>query len=185
MSFLDGIKDYFADKMLNRELKGYHHTPTIFNFSNATKVALLYKGDDEASFRSVQRYVKYLKDEEGIRHIMALGYYDLKETPDYLQSQIEFDYFTRNDVNWYRKPTSRNVEHFVEKDYDILIDLSANQCTPLKYTLLKSKAKFKVGRYSKENEVYYDLMINVSEKVNMATYIKSINHYLALLKQDV
>lgn len=184
MRALDGIKNYFGRIFLKRELKESIRKPQLVTFGNAKSVALLYKGDDEVSQNNVKKYVAYLKDEEGIGHVVAMGFFDLKEAPTFLVDKIGFDYFTRLDLNWYMKPTGKNVMHFVQKEYDILIDLSQNEHLPLQFVLARSKARFKVGRYSKSNEPYYDLMIELPHEVRMTTYIKQINHYLDLMRSN-
>lgn len=184
MKFLDRIKTRFGSWFLNKELKGSIRKPKLATFGNATSVALLYKGDDQASLANVKKYVSYLKEEEGIRDVVSMGFFDVKESPDFLGNKVGFQHFTRNDLNWYKKPAGKEVQHFMNIDFDILIDLSQNEWLPLRFVLAASKAKFKVGRYSKDNEAFYDLMIELPQEVKMSTYIKQINHYLDLMKEN-
>lgn len=177
---LGGIKSKAGNYFLKKELNAQKRKAQVANLAGAKKIALLYQADDEEVYKKVKRYVKYLKEEEGIRKIMALGFSTEKETPFFLQAKLEFDHFTKKELNWYGKPAGTIVDNFIEEDYDIIIDLTMERVLPLRFILVNSKAKFKVGRYSDENEPYYDMMIAVSEE-NLDHYIKQINHYLKII----
>ena len=70
-----------------------------------------------------------------------------------------FDFFSKKELNWKGIPIGGNIENFIGEDFDILIDLNNYYNVPLRYLLVKSNAKLKVGPYSKENESFFDLMI--------------------------
>jgi hypothetical protein len=180
MSLLGGLKDKTGEYLLKKEAAGQKRRAVVSNLKTATKIGLLYYADDEASHKKVQRYVKHLKEEEGIRTLMALGYSNEKETPAYLNSKLEFDHFTVKDTNWKGRPTGATISNFVDEDYDILVDLSLTKILPLRFVLLHSKAKFKVGRFAEENELFYDLMIDVKDD-DLDQFIKQINHYLKII----
>ena len=111
---------------------------------------------------------------------MALGFIDEKDLPSDYQSKLEFDFFTRKDLSKFYKPSGITVKNFSGEDYDILIDLTNETIIPLRYILNWSRAKFKVGLYSKENEPFFDLMIKM-EKFNMVDFIDQVNHYLKII----
>jgi hypothetical protein len=109
-----------------------------------------------------------------------LGFIDEKELPADYQSKLEFDFFTRKDLSRFYKPGGNTVKNFIQEDYDILIDLTSEEVIPLRYILNYSRARFKVGFYSEENQPYYDLMINM-KKYNMIDFIDQVNHYLKII----
>ena len=181
---LDRLKENIGFYKLSREVKSSKkkRSPKVSNFQSATKVGIIYRGVDEKHHDVVKRFVNHLKQEEGIRHIMALAYYEEKQTPFYLQSKLNFDYISRKDVNWYGKPSGTTVRNFEEEQYDILIDLTLKPCLPLMFVLLNSNARFKVGKYSLKYQEAYDMMINI-EKDSLKELIEQVNYYLTIINR--
>lgn len=179
----DGIKSSIGNSKLLKEAKASKRKAQICNLAQARSIAVIYRSEDEAVHRIVKNYIKYLKEEEGIRKLMAYSYFDGKDEPSYLQSILEFDYFTRKDINWHGKPNPSVISNFVNEPYDILIDLTEEPCLPLRYVLVESKAKFKVGQHNAANEPFFDLLIDT--KMNdLAKYIEQVTYYLAILNSE-
>ncbi len=177
----DKIREKAGSYFLNKELSKTERSPKVYNYTDATKIGILYKVVDDKMYQSVKQFVKHLKEEEGIRKIMALGYVDEKEVPYEYQSKLEFDYFCRKELNKFGKPGGITVNNFIEEEYDILIDLTIEQCLPLRFVLLNSQARFKVGLYSEENQSYFDMMLSIDQLNNIEQLIQSINHYLSII----
>jgi hypothetical protein len=154
----------------------------VHNFDDARSVAILYREKGESFFILVKQYVKYLKQEHGIREIMALGYIDDKKAvPHWHVHRLKYDYFTKGDLNWRYQPQCDQVNSFVSKNFDILIDFEKEPCLPLRYVLAESNAAFKVGYYHPENEPFYDMMLQTGERDTFDEYITQVNHYLKLI----
>lgn len=177
---LDGIKAGIGYRKLKKEMAGQNRKAHICNLAQATSIAVIYRAEDEKMHQVVKNYLKYLKEEEGIRRLMAFSYFDGKDTPAYLQSILEYDYFTRKDLNWHGKPSGSSVDKFINEPYDILIDLTEEPCLPLRYVLVESKAKFKVGQHNPKNEPYFDLLID-TQMNDLAKFIEQVTYYLAVL----
>ena len=71
--------------------------------------------------------------------------------------------FLSKDLNWFYKPQNYIIDNFVKRDYDILINLCDSSCIPIKYLVAKSIARFKIGMYE-ENFDIYDLMIELKKR---------------------
>lgn len=183
MKWIDDIRRFFGEKRLAAKLNVDRH-PRVHNFDDARSVGILYKEKGEGFYILVKQYVKYLRSEHGIRDIMALCYIDEKgAVPHYHVHKLKFDYFQKNQLDWRFEPQCDQVRNFVETEYDILIDLEREPSLPLQFVLAESHARFKIGQYQKDNEKYYDLMIDVSKDATFDEYIKQINHYLTLINR--
>jgi hypothetical protein len=106
------------------------------------------------------------------------------EVAAFLQSSQDFDFFTREDFNWYYKPQGRKVAGFISESFDILIDLRLSKFTPLLFIVALSRAHFKVGRYRTDFKEFYDLMIDVDDNSDLTYFTEQILHYLSMLNQS-
>ncbi|HYG51335.1 MAG TPA: hypothetical protein VD905_10555 [Flavobacteriales bacterium] len=179
MGLFDGIKRRLAQSNYRREFKNYKRSGKVYNMDEARSVAILYHLDNEETFSIIKKYVKYLKEEEGIKRIMAVGYYDgdEKAVPAYVSPKLEFDFLLRHEHAKSGKPSGNIVKNFVEQDYDILVDLTYDKKLPLMYVLNWSVARFKVGVHQEENLQFYDLNIIQNNK-SLTDLIDNINMIL-------
>ena len=168
----------FVNEFRNKVTKS-----NVIPFDQATTIGILYDSSNEADYEIVRKYVKELRE---IHHkdVLALGFYDQKELPTLRFSKLGLDFFTLKDLNWVYKPISGIVKRFVNKEFDILIDLHLNNQIPLNYVAASSNAKFKIGKYSKNAENYYSFMLIVGEQTQLPAFIEQVNHYLKLIKNE-
>ncbi len=168
----------FLNEFRNKTLKS-----NLIPFDQAESIGIIYDSTNEKHYEMVRKYVKDLR-ETYHKDVLALGYYDEKELPTLRFSKLGLDFFTRKDLNWFYKPISPIVKRFVDREFDILIDLHIGHHIPVKYVVASSKAKFKMGKYTKNAERYYHFMISVNEQTQLPAFIEQVNHYLKQIKNE-
>ncbi|MBL7944052.1 MAG: hypothetical protein JNM00_14880 [Flavobacteriales bacterium] len=151
-----------------------------FNFTTAKKIGLLYKDSDEDFFKKIRNYTKHLKEQFGVKSVFVMGFVDLpeKRLPVYQSRKLEFDFFSRGDLNWHLKPI-RQVGNFLREELDILIDLSEGNELPLNFLMKASKASMKVGLKGSRSEKYADLVIDLGPSPTADRYFEQLNTYLS------
>jgi hypothetical protein len=150
------------------------------NFTNASRVAFLYKDADEDFFKKIKQYIKQIKTDYGIKHVFALGFVDTesKKIPIWQNQKLESEFFTREDLNWQMRPVN-NVGKFINEDFDILIDLTDGKSLPLNFVAKESKAAMKVGVKGSTAERYYDLIIDMGYSFSIDKYLDQLKLYLS------
>ncbi len=183
MQLVENIKDYFGRAKLNTLINQQTKRKVSFcNLNNAKSVGILFYIENESDFKRLLSFVKVLKGDYGVRNVSSLALYSENEEPFFLQSKLSFDFFLPSDLNWKREPLKPVCSTFVQEEFDLLIDLTEDFNIPLRNLLLKSKAKFKVGRYSEENQTFYDLMIN-AEGANFSEFTQESLRYLTMIHE--
>lgn len=180
MKLFDRFKEWMGVRRLLRDLPT-DRKPIARNIGLSRKVAIVYVVEDEAAHNQVRNYVKRLKDELGLSNIMALGYSDEKALPHYLHAKLNFDAICQKDLNWYRIPQGNTVANFMAEEYEIIIDLTLQDRLPIQYIMAKSRARFKVGRYSESNKKILDMMIDMAGSQSLPQLIQQIHHYLMMV----
>lgn len=179
---LENIANKFGKKYLFRELsKEPERKASVVDFSKANSLALLSDLSSENDYHKLVKLENYFKSEFGIKNVFALGFVNDKKDPDFMKSSLSFDFISRKDLNWKGIPSGVVFESFLEKKFDIIIDLTIESSISLKYTLLKANAKCKVGRFSKENTALYDLMIDVKSE-DFEEFVNQVVFYLNMIK---
>ncbi|MCF8463989.1 MAG: hypothetical protein K9G41_04070 [Flavobacteriales bacterium] len=169
--------EYFLRKDMRirtREVQG-------MGLDSARSIGIIFNAKDERTFKLIREFSDKLRG-GGLRKVQALGYVPKGDVASFLQSSQDFDFFTREDFNWYYKPQGRKVVAFMSEPFDILIDLRLNKFISLLFIVGLSRAHFKVGRLGKGYEEFYDLMIDVEANSDVAYFIEQIQHYLKMLE---
>ena len=94
-----------------------------------------------------------------------------------------YSFITKNDLNWYSKPTGEAVDAFYALNPDILVDFTMEVPLALQFLVKLSTAHFKVGSFT-EQENDYDLMINLTEQTDIGYLSEQIKRYVSMLNSS-
>jgi Family of unknown function (DUF6913) len=161
MKLGERIKAIIGSRVLEKKLRNQNRSVAVCNIKNARNIGILYNATEYVSFEIIREFAKELSQNNS--NVSILGYVDSKKLIDHYLYRKGFDFFSRNDLNWYYKPVSAVAEEFVKKPFDLLIDLSLEPSYPVQYIVALSPSTFKVGRFSPE-EKYLDLMIDTGKE---------------------
>ena len=112
--------------------------------------------------------------------VVALCFVDTKKVPDYYLLRKGFNFFSRGDLNFFFLPKNHTILDFIEKPFDMLIDLSIDGNFPLYYISSLSKAKFKIGKLF-QNRNCFDVMLDTTKNNSVEYLIEHIKHYIPVL----
>jgi hypothetical protein len=153
---------------------------TMTNLKNARKIGILYTLDEVPDYERVSEFVATLQSDQ--KEVKALGFVKNKILVERFLPKLCYDFFSMKDLTWFYKPMHRQVKDFIDKEFDLLIDLSLQDNFPLKYISGLSNALFRVGKFSDHNLDYYDLMIDLKPTMTSEEYLSQIQHYLTVIK---
>ncbi|MEI6682400.1 MAG: hypothetical protein WCO44_07220 [Bacteroidota bacterium] len=149
------------------------------SLQDAKRIGILYTLDEVPDYDFVSEFVSQLQGKH--KEVKALGFVKNKNLIQRFLPKISYDFFSRRDLTWFYKPIHTQVRDFIEKEFDLLIDLSMQDNFPLKYISGLSNALLRVGKFSEENTEYYDLMIDMKPTMTTADYLGQIQHYLTII----
>lgn len=172
MNVVSSFKSKVGEFVLKKQAKHNRRTVKSCNINVSKNIGVLFNASNQASFKIVKDFVKSITTPSN--NVMVLGYVDSKQMIDHYLYRKGFEFFTRNDLNWFYKPENEAVSNFISQKFDLLIDLNIEESFPMKYILSLSKSNFKVGIHT-ENHDLLDLMI----------YIESEKEAIKELKDEV
>lgn len=178
--FVDKLRKMAGSYFLNKEMRIRNREVQGIGLDAARSIGIIFNAKDERTFKQIREFSDKLRG-GGLRTVKALGFVPKAEVAAFLQSSQDFDFFTREDFNWYYKPQGRKVAGFISEPFDILIDLRLSKFTSLLFIVALSRAQFKVGRYRTDFKEFYDLMIDVEDNSDLSYFIEQIHKYLDML----
>ena len=179
MKFLDDIKSKLGKRKIEKILKNQKRKIKVSSFATAHSSGIVQPVTTTDYQDIVSKYVDFLREEIGFKKIVALGYCNQKELPSVINKETIKDRFlTTSELNFTHFGTNKETQDFLKQDFDLLIDLSREYCTPIKHIVASSRAGFKIGRHSEENEKYYDFMVEIKKNAPVSRFIKQVNTFL-------
>ena len=115
--------------------------------------------------------------------LTLLTYYHSDKLPDNVIPDPGKVLLSKNECNWFGKPTVAEALNFTCSDLDILIDLTSEECFPMQYIVVASKASFKVGRCAYSNNPY-DFMVASGPSMTDEEFVQTLSTYLSKFEQN-
>ncbi len=177
-----GIKENIGKRVLKKKLKNFERFRHVHNFETAKSAVILFDTTDPDSFPAIKDFRKFLES-KGIK-CAIFGYVQQKEIPQEILFLKNYSFISKRDLNWYLKPTGEVVDLFYSLNPDILFDFTKEITLELQFLVQLSKAQFKIGCYTEE-ENDYDLMINLTHQDDAAYLSEQFKHYVSMLNPSI
>ncbi len=171
---LTRLKQILYDQKLKRYRTTNLHLLPDNHFQNIRQVGVLFDATSEKDHKSVLRFRTQLKDKGLDVHL--LGFFNQKEEP----GPRDFSYFNIEGVGFAMTPSSDVAKQFIERAFDVLINLDYNGNVTLNFISAASRALFKIGPAT-GNPKHYDLMIDLGENYQMKQLITEIQRNFNLI----
>ena len=162
MKFIENTKSYFGKLAIRKYIKSHKRSMTSCNIDEAKTIGILFNATNPGNFEVIKEFVSSFSNKKS--SIDVMGFVDDKQLIDQYLYRKGFEFFTRNQLNWYYKPNIPSVEDFIKKPFDLLLDLTLDNPFPIRYITMCSVAKFKAGRYYTDYD-YLDLMIDIEKEM--------------------
>lgn len=176
------LKESIGKKILKRKKKGVQRNIQVHNFETAKSAVILFDTDDSESFKVIKEFGKFLEGEKIT--CSTFGYVHQKEIPQELLFWKNYSFITKNDMNWYLKPSGEAVDAFNAADPDLLFDFTKGLPLELQFLIQLSTARFKIGCFTEE-ENDYDLMISLTDNNDIGFLAEQFKIYIAMLNPAI
>ncbi|MBN1250513.1 MAG: hypothetical protein JXR51_09040 [Bacteroidales bacterium] len=179
MKLIKNIKEKVGYIILNSDLKARKRIVTFNNFTSSSTVGIIFDAVNKENYHIARDFMAYV-EESGAR-VFSIGFVPKSELIGYLPFKKGIDYFGLDKELWYGKAQSSVVDEFIERPFDILIDLSLSNLFSIEYIFALSKAKFKICNDSPKTK-YADFFLQLKKPENLEQYIEQIKHYLEVIE---
>ncbi len=181
MSFLEGLRKKAASVILRYNIRKVNRRKQFMNLSDVRTVGVLFSPSENNGFGPVHEFIRQLSREG--KQVYAIGYIDKNAVPDNFLLRQGYNFLCRHDLNWFFRPEADFVNDFIERELDLLVNLSFEDYLPLDYIHSLSRARFKTGRFRVDDNETTDLAIDVRNKRDTKYLIEQIIHYLQIINR--
>lgn len=166
----ESIKKYFLKKHLKNEFGQLNIERSHVNWVDVKTVGVIFDATEIETFGAVKSFTNKLKQQG--KKVWLLGYINATNA----NNVLSFPFFSKGDLDWKGVPENFEVERFIDKQPDILLNAYFEPILPLYYVSVLSKAKRRVGVLMNGFEDAAELLLQLEEK-NFDNFFKEINRY--------
>ena len=168
---------------LDRKYAKFSRQPSAINLLYMEKAIVVFNITDEKSYQQIFNFSRGLKTKEGFRQLTMIGFNDKKELPSFVDvNQVKV--LDATNVSSFGFPSDEFSLPILKDEFDLLIDFTQKSFVPTDYFLAFTKAKTKVGITNSDNEYLFDLLIELNDSSDLATYQKEAIRYLKMINKD-
>lgn len=167
-----GLKEKLTTYLLNRKMKKMPRKKKIHNLRTAKTIGIIWMDDVLGSKEAAQKMAKQFRTEGKKVELMACG--DGAST--------EYVTVNENDFSWLGQPKRKEIDEYAQIDFDILISLSTESNQAIEYITSLSRAQFKIGWESHENQ-HLDMQISTLIKPEPSFLAQQIEVYLDMINK--
>ncbi len=177
MQFIEQIRTRLHNSFLKKEISSHQAGRSSMSIEDAKSIGILFDGTDPGNRKLVLDYAEKLK--KAGKKISLLAFYNSKQESE----ELDFPHFNRKQLDFALRPKTPEVLEFIEKQFDLLLNVCNQSVLQLDYVAARSKAKFRVGPFT-EKTFCYDLMIDHSGKNDLGAFLQQVIFYMKKMRPD-
>jgi len=171
-----------ATKLRKRAIKN-KRTVVCKNFKFAKNIGIVWNALNAKEFQTLAKFHQQMKERN--IDIQIIGYYDGKNLPDKYTAIRYLSCIRKHETDLFYIPKSDETQSFIDKKFDVLIDINFDKLFTLRYITILSNALFKVGLFeSEDNSSPFDLMIEIKKPVSVDNYLQQVVQYLEMMNSN-
>jgi hypothetical protein len=180
MELFKDIRLRIGKNILTRKITRTKRKVYYSNISHVKNIGIVWDASSQDDFLSLTKF--HQKMHERNIEVRILGYFPGKNLPDKYTAIRYLTFIRKDELSFFYHPLSAESNTFINRQFDVLIDINFRKIFPLHIISSQSNAALKVGLYeSEENDSPYDLMMDIKYPVNIDNYLTQVIQYLDMI----
>jgi len=168
------------DFIIRNNIEKNKRTVQFHNLKTAKKIAVLYCINNDKDYEEVKHFATYLSDNE--IDISSLAFVKKQdEIGNKYFGQSENHFFSEKHITKFGKIKEDCIKNFIDKKFDICINLCIDNNFYSEYIFALTNADFKVSGII--DCKYSDLNINIESNKKLSFLIEQITYYLNVINK--
>ncbi|HEY8402090.1 MAG TPA: hypothetical protein VIK89_12550, partial [Cytophagaceae bacterium] len=129
-------------------------------YKDARKIGILINNPDGDN-KGIEQFVNQLqKDGKQVDVICYLG------PAHRISYNFSFTPLVSNEISWTGSFKNQKINNFIKTEFDYLYSINNSPFLPFENIVVRSRAKFRIGRFLKNRKPIFDLMIDLKPEEN-------------------
>lgn len=180
MELFRNIRLRIGNAILRKRVSRTNRKMEYRNFMNVRSIGVVWDASKNAEFQALSRFHQNMQERN--IEVKILGFYNGKHLPDQYTAIRYLTCIRKSETNLFYIPESTEVNGFINRNFDILIDVNFEKIFSLLYVTKLSKASLKVGIFEPESNAPFDMMMEIKNPVQLDVYLRQVIQYLEMIK---
>jgi hypothetical protein len=181
MELFSGLRTRIGNAILHNKISSTKRKASYNNIEQVKNIGIVWDASSTEEFGYLSKFHQRMSDNKA--EVNILGYFSGNSLPNQYTAIRYLSIIKKEELNFFYQPVSSEINTFINKNFDVLIDLNFKKLLPLKYISSLSNARLKVGLFEPETgNTTFDLMMEIKTPVNVEEYLKQVVHYLEMIK---
>lgn len=181
MELFTGLRIKIGNAILHNKVRRTKRKALYNNIELVKNIGIVWDASSTEEFPYLSKF--HQKMAENKAEVNILGYYPGNNLPNQYTAIRYLSIIKKEELSFFYHPVSSEINIFVKKNFDVLIDLNFKKLLPLKYISSLSNARLKVGLFESETgDPPFDLMMDIKNPVNIEEYLNQVIYYLEMIK---
>lgn len=182
MKFLLKIRQNLGFSLLKSKVKKLKREKAFNNLETASTVGLLFDSSQQINYIAAANFINELRDNG--KTVEALGMVLNQDMLRYFPERDGLKFFRLDDLNFWGYPKAPCVAPFINKKFDVLINLCVEENLSVDYVMGMSMSKLKVSMDLKDNDFAdFILHFGTAVKLDSELLLKKIKDYLSAFRR--
>jgi len=183
MELFKNLRIKIGNNILRNKLASTKRKIFYPGIGQVKEIGIIWDASRTAEFTCLSKF--YQKMNENKTEVTILGYFPGKNLPNQYTAIRYLSIIKKEELNFFYHPVSSESVKFINKQFDVLIDLNFKKLLPLQYISSLSKSSFKVGLFEEgEKSTPFDLMMEIKNPENIDEYLNQVMHYLQMINSE-
>jgi hypothetical protein len=180
MELFKNIRIKIGESILRNKIARIKRKIHYTDFNHVTSIGIVWDASNPDEFMHLSRFHQKMLERK--IEISVMGYYPEKELPDKYTAIRYMNFIRKKELSFFHIPVSADSDAFINKKFDLLIDINFRKLLPLRYISWLSDSALKVGLYEEETtESPFDLMMEIKTPVDVENYLSQVIQYLEMI----
>ena len=181
MELFRNIRLNIGRSILSKRLASSKRTLNYSSFSIVKTIGIVWDATKTEDYTILSRFSQKMHERD--IEVELFAYFPVKTIPDKFTAVKNLTILKRDNLNFFYMPVSNDAEIFINKVFDVLIDINFNQLFQLNCITSLSKSAFKVGLSdNKAPGSPFDLILGMNPTVDLNEYLVQVLLYLEMIK---
>lgn len=180
MELFENLRLKIGNALLHNKVSKTKRKTSYTSIDLVKNIGIVWDASRTDEFSFLSRFHQRMAENKA--EVNILGYFSGNSLPNQYTAIRYLSIIKKEELNFFYHPVSAETNTFVNKNFDVLIDLNFKKLLPLQYISSLSNARLKVGLFEPESgNTPFDLMMEVKNPVNIEDYLNNVIHYLEMI----
>jgi hypothetical protein len=181
MDLFRNIRLKIGNALLHSKVSKTKRKASYSSIELVKNIGIVWDASSTEEFTSLSKFHQRMAETKA--EVNILGYYSGSSLPNQYTAIRYLSIIKKDELSFFYHPLSAETNTFVNKNFDVLIDLNFKKILPLQYISSLSNARLKIGLFDSTNgNTAFDLMMDIKKPVNVDDYLNQVIHYLEMIK---